>query len=177
MVLIMLAIFNGGIMQTFYRKLIAAIVTLAAIACSASSWAQQALRVAGQDVAPWVVHDTSSNELSGIFVELTNVIAKEAGLHVQYQIMVFTDLIPALTSGKIDVIATNMAITPERKGQLDFSNPVYSPPTEAVVVHASDATVYRSLADLKGFAVGAQKGTIALALLQRTAGFSEIKSL
>jgi ABC-type amino acid transport substrate-binding protein len=83
----------------------------------------------------------------------------------------------ALTSGKIDVIATNMAITPERKGQLDFSNPVYSPPTEAVVVHASDATVYRSLADLKGFAVGAQKVTIALALLQRTAGFSEIKSL
>jgi polar amino acid transport system substrate-binding protein len=71
--------------------------------------------------------------------------------------------------------ATNMAITPERKGQLDFSNPIYNPPTEAVVVLASDATAYRSLADLKNLPVSAQKGTIALALLQRTGGFSEIK--
>ena len=39
--------------------------------------------------------------------------------------MIFADLIPAVTSGKIDIIATNMAITPERKQQVDFSNPIY----------------------------------------------------
>jgi polar amino acid transport system substrate-binding protein len=121
------------------------------------------------------MHDNSSNAPSGIAVDLIDAIAKDAGLQVQYQVMMFADLIPEVTSGKIDVIATNMAITPERKEKVDFSNPIYNPPRETVVVPASDTTAYRTLADLKGLPVGAQKGSIQLALLQRTGGFSEIK--
>jgi polar amino acid transport system substrate-binding protein len=162
-------------MNQFGRKFITAIVALGAIAWSASAWAEQALKVAGQDVPPWVVHDKGSDVLSGIFVDLTNAIAKDAGLPVQYQVMTFADLIPALTSGKIDVIATEMAITPARAQQVDFSNPIYNAPREAVVVPASDTTAYRNLADLKNLPVGVQKGSIQLALLQRTGGFSEIK--
>lgn len=89
--------------------------------------------------------------------------------------MIFGDLIPALVRGKIEIIATNMAITPPRAQQVDFSIPVYNAPTEVVVVLANDTTAYRSLADLRNFPVGAQKGSIQLALLQRTGGFSEIK--
>ncbi|MGA8550570.1 MAG: ABC transporter substrate-binding protein [Stellaceae bacterium] len=158
------------------KKLIAAIIALGAIASvAASARAQQPLKAAGQDVPPWVLHDKSSDALSGIAVDLINAIAKNADLQVQYQAMIFADLIPAVTSGKIDVIATNMAITPERKEKVDFSNAIYNPPTETVVVLASDTTPYRTLADLKGLLVGAQKGSIQLALLQRTGGFSKIK--
>jgi polar amino acid transport system substrate-binding protein len=162
-------------MNKFSKMVIATVVALGAISCSPPSWAQQPLRVAGQDVQPWVFHDKNSNSLSGVFVDLTNAIAKDAGLPVQYQLMIFGDLIPAVASGKIDVIATNMAITPARAQQVDFSNPVYIAPTEAVVVLANDTTAYRSLADLKDFPVGAQKGSIQLALLQKIGGFSEIK--
>ncbi len=42
-----------------------------------------------------------------------------------------------MTAGKIDIIATMMAITPSKQ-QVDFSIPIYNPPTEAVVVAASD---------------------------------------
>jgi polar amino acid transport system substrate-binding protein len=158
------------------KKLIAAIVALGAIASlAASAWAQQPPKAAGQDVPPWVLHDKSSNALSGVAVDLIDAIAKDAGLQVQYHVMIFADLIPAVTSSKIDVIASNMAITPERKEKVDFSNPIYNPPTETVVVPASDTTAYRPLADLNGLPVGAQKGSIQLALLQRTGGFSEIK--
>jgi polar amino acid transport system substrate-binding protein len=162
-------------MNKFAKRVIAAIISLGAIAWSASAWAQQPLRVAGQDVAPWAVHEKGSNALSGIFVDLTNAIGKDAGLPVQYQVMTFADLIPALTSAKIDVIATEMAITPARAQQVDFSNPIYNAPREAVVVLASDTTAYRNLADLKNLPVGVQKGSIQLALLQKTGGFSEIK--
>jgi polar amino acid transport system substrate-binding protein len=162
-------------MNKFGRKFITAIIALGAVAWSASAWAQQPLKVAGQDVAPWAVHEKSSNALSGVFVDLTNAIAKDAGLPVQYQVMIFADLIPALSSGKIDVIATEMAITPARAEQVDFSNPVYNAPREAVVVLASDTTAYRNLADLKNLPVGVQKGSIQLSLLQKTGGFSEIK--
>jgi polar amino acid transport system substrate-binding protein len=166
---------RGDIMNKFSKMLIATVVSLGAIGCSPPSWAQQSLKVAGQDVQPWVFHDKNSNALSGVFVDLINAIAHDAGLSVQYQVMIFGDLIPALASGKIDVIATNMAITPARAQQVDFSNPVYNAPTEAVVVLASDTTAYQGLADLKNFPVGAQKGSIQLALLQRIGGFSEIR--
>jgi len=162
-------------MKTVSGRIILAVVVLGAIAWSAAASAQQPLKVAGQDVPPWVVHDKSSNALSGVFVDLTNAIAKDAGLPVQYQVMTFADLIPALTSGKIDVIATEMAITPARAQQVDFSNPIYNAPREALVVPASDTTAYRNLADIKNLPVGVQKGSIQLVLLQKTGGFSEIK--
>jgi polar amino acid transport system substrate-binding protein len=157
-------------------RILATIAGVSAMAClAASCWAQQPLKAAGQDVPPWVQHDKSTGALSGVAVDLMNAVAKDAGLRVEYQVMVFADLIPAVASAKIDVIASNMAITPERAEKVDFSNTIYNPPTETVVVPVSDTTAYRTLADLKGFQVGAQKGSIQLALLQRTGGFSEIK--
>jgi len=158
-----------------FGKKIGAVVVLGAIGCSAPAWAQQPLKFAGQNVSPWAVKEKNSAALSGIFVDLTNALAKDAGLSVQYQLMTFADLIPALTSGKIDVIATEMAITPARAGQVDFSNPVYNPPKEAVVVAANDRTDYRTLADLKNVPVAVQKGSIQFALLQQTGGFTEMK--
>jgi polar amino acid transport system substrate-binding protein len=157
-------------------RILAAIAGVSAMTClAASCWAQQPLKAAGQDVPPWVQHDKSTGALSGVAVDLMNAVAKDAGLRVEYQVMVFADLIPAVVSAKIDVIASNMAITPERAEKVDFSNTIYNPPTETMVVQASDTTAYRSLADLKDLPVGAQKGSIQLALLQRTGGFSEIK--
>ena len=166
---------GSGIMNKFSKISIAAIVALGAIACSASSWAQQSLKAAGQDLPPWVVHDKGSNALSGISVDLMNAIARDAGLQVQYQVMVIADLIPAVSSGNIDVIATNLSITPERRQQVDFSNPFAYGLPEVVVALASDTTAYRTLADLKGLPVGTSKGSIQLALLQKTGGFSEIQ--
>jgi polar amino acid transport system substrate-binding protein len=157
----------------FGKSLIAVVVTLGAILWSASSWAQS-LKVGSHE--PWVVQDMGSNGPSGLFADLVNAIAKDANLKVDYQVMKFADLIPAGTTGKIDIIATMMAITPERKQQVDFSIPIYNPPTEAVVVPATDMTPYKALTDFQGLPVGAQKGSIHLALLQRTGGFSEIKT-
>ena len=135
--------------------------------------AQQPLKAAGQDVKPWVLHD--QNGFSGVAVDLTRAISKQIGVPIEYQPMIFADLIPAVDSGKIDLIATNMAITPEREQKVDFSRPYYNALPEALVVQSSDATPYRTLADLKGLPVGAQKGSIQLALLQKTGGFSEVK--
>ncbi len=162
-------------MNALRRGSVIALFTAAPFAYALPSAAQQTLKAAGQDVPPWVVHGSNASALSGIFVELTNAIAKDAGLHINYQTMVFADLIPAVSGGTIDLIATNLAITPERAAQVDFSMPLYNAPPEQVVVPVADATAYRTLADLKGLPVGAQKGSIQLALLNRTGGFSEIK--
>ena len=133
------------------------------------AWGQQPLKAAGQDAKPWVLHD--QNELSGVAVDLTRAVSKQIGVPIEYQPMVFADLIPAVDSGKIDIIATNMAITPEREQKVDFTSPYYNALPEALVAQSSDATAYRTLADLKGLPVGAQKGSIQLALLQKIRGF------
>ena len=86
------------------------------------AWGQQPLKAAGQDAKPWVLH--SQNELSGVAVDLTRAVSKQIGVPIEYQPMVFADLIPAVDTGKIDIIATNMAITPEREQKVDFTSPV-----------------------------------------------------
>ena len=93
------------------------------------AWGQQPLKAAGQDAKPWVLHD--QNELSGVAVDLTRAVSKQIGVPIEYQPMVFADLIPAVDSGKIDIIATNMAITPEREQKVDFTSPYYNALPEA----------------------------------------------
>jgi polar amino acid transport system substrate-binding protein len=137
--------------------------------------AQQPLRVAGQDAEPYVVHDKAPGVLSGIAVEFINALGKDAGFQVEYQPMIAADLIPALASGKIDIIASNLVITPERKQQVDFAAPYYIAPADALVSAKSDTTPYRTLADLKGVAVGALKSSPHVNLLEKTGGFSEVK--
>lgn len=154
-------------------KQLGMLVVVVGALIGSTAWGQQPLKAGGQDAKPWVLHD--QNELSGVAVDLTRAISKQIGVPIEYQPMIFADLIPAVDSGKIDVIATNMAITPEREQKVDFTKPYYSALPEALVVQSSDATAYRTLADLKGMPVGAQKGSIQLALLQRIGGFSEIK--
>jgi len=153
-------------------KHLSAFVVAIGVLISSTAWGQQSLNVAGQDTKPWVLHD--QNELSGVAVDLTRAVSKQIGIPVNYQTMVFADLIQAVDSGKIDVIATNMAITPEREQKVDFTRPYYNALPEALVAQSSDTTPYRTLAELKGLPVGAQKGSIQLSLLQKTGGFSEI---
>src|SRR5215813_1106605 len=100
--------------------------------------AQQPLKVAGQDAEPYVVRDKASGVLSGIAVEFANALGKDAGFQVEYQPMINADLIPALTSGKIDIIASNLVITPERQQQIDFAAPYYIAPGDALVSAKSD---------------------------------------
>lgn len=137
--------------------------------------AQQPLKVAGLDAEPFVVRDKTSASLSGIAVELINAISKDAGFQVEFQPMNSADLIPAVASGKIDIIASNLVISPERKEQVDFADPYYSGRGETLVAATSDTMAYQSLADLKGLPVGAVKSSIQANLLQKTGGFSEIK--
>src|SRR5262245_46749228 len=70
--------------------------------------AQQTLKTAGLDTEPFLIRDKASNALSGIAVDFINAIGKDADFQVQYQPMSAAELIPALTAGNIDIIASNL---------------------------------------------------------------------
>ena len=59
----------------------------------------------------------------GFDIELARRFAAREGLRLVMEPLEFSALIPALTSGKLDLIASALAITPERQKQVAFSTP------------------------------------------------------
>jgi polar amino acid transport system substrate-binding protein len=123
---------------------------------------------------PFTFLDVKTNTLTGAMVDIINAVANDAGFRVDLQVVAFSALIPSLTTGKIDIIATAMVKTPEREKVVDFSLSVL-PYSAGLVVPSSDKTDYRSIADLKSKTVGAQVGTKYPAQLQ-SAGAKEVKT-
>lgn len=72
---------------------------------------------------PWDAY--RDNELVGADVELMNRFAASIGKKPKFVVMDFGALIAALTTGKVDMIASSIFITDERKKAIDFSDPYY----------------------------------------------------
>lgn len=71
------------------------------------------------------------NQLTGFNIEMTKRFAAFIGKDVRFDDMEFGSLIPALATGKIDVIGMTLMVTEERKTKIDFADPFY-----AVGMHA-----------------------------------------
>ena len=63
------------------------------------------------------------NQPAGIDVELARALADSLGKELVVRNTAFDGLIPALQTGKIDLILSSMTITPQRAESIDFSDP------------------------------------------------------
>jgi polar amino acid transport system substrate-binding protein len=134
---------------------------------SGNSQAQQTLKVGtNSNGAPWSFHDATTNTEQGVSVELIKEIAKDAGFQIQLVPMAFGELITALNSNKIDIIAANLLITPERQTLVAFSGPI-APGGDGLIMPKSDNKDYKTLDDLKGLAVGTQADPFAASMQKR----------
>lgn len=158
------------------RVITAALVLLASVVAHAPAMAQDKVLKVGSTPTgvPFTFLDTKTNSIQGIMVDLIREVATDAGLKVELEGMAFSTLIPSLTSNKIDIIAAAMYITPPRQEVIDFSNPIYTY-GEGLLVPKKDTRAYAKLDDLKGYTVGAQKGTAYVEPLQKSGLFTEVK--
>jgi polar amino acid transport system substrate-binding protein len=162
-------------------KSLVAFAVLASLALSAvaveSLQAQQLLRVGTNAIgSPWSFHDAESNSERGIAIDLVTEIGKDAGYSIQLVPMpTIVGLIPALVSNKIDLIAANMLVSPERQALIDFSQPLFVA-GDGLLVLKSDSKEYRSLEDLKGDVIGTQSGSPFVSLIQKTGLFPDLKT-
>ena len=148
-------------------------LALVAPAMVAPASAQQTLKVGSTPTGvPFTFLDTKTNSIQGIMVDIVTEAGKRAGFQVQVEPMQFSTLIAALTSNKIDLISAAMYITPARKEQIDFSDPIYTY-GEGLIVPKKDTKDYTSFDDMKGYAVGAQVGTAYVEPLKKV--FSDVK--
>lgn len=95
---------------------------------------------------------------AGISVDLARSLASHLQRPLQIENIPFTGLIPALKSGKIDLIISSMTATPERAKAVAFSEPYLTTGLCALVPKSSKAA---SLADLDhaGNTVVVRQGT------------------
>lgn len=157
------------------RAIVATLAMSAALTLSGSAFSETLNVGSTSTGVPFTYLNVKTNKLQGMMVDLIREVGKKAGFTPEVRTIDFASLIPALTSGRIDIISAAMLDTPKREKVISFSDPVL-PYGEGLVVAKSDNTEYKtSLDSLKGKAIGVEQGTVYLDGLQKMGGFGKIQ--
>ncbi|MGI3127894.1 amino acid ABC transporter substrate-binding protein [Nitratireductor sp. PBL-C9] len=113
------------------------------------------------------------DKLQGFEVDVLNAVAEETGDEVEFVTMSFSGLIGALESNRIDTIANQITITPEREAKFAFSQP-YVIDGAQVVVKKGNETEITGPESLKGRTVAVNLGSNFEALLRELPYADEI---
>lgn len=101
---------------------------------------------------------TRAGELQGFEVDLMNAIGEATGDDIEFVTMSFSGLIGALESNRIDTIANQITITPEREAKFAFSQPYVFDGAQVVVKKGNEAEI-TGPESLKGRAVAVNLGS------------------
>ncbi len=104
----------------------------------------------------FIEEKNGTKDYSGFDMDLSREIGKRLGMKVEIHNIPFDGLIPAINSGEIDMIASGMVITEERKERVDFI-PYYDSGLGILV--ADTINDVKSVDDLKGKKIAVQMGT------------------
>ena len=97
------------------------------------------------------------DELQGFEVDFMNAVAEETGLDVEFETMTFSGLVGALESGRIDTIANQITITPEREERFVFTQPYVIDGAQVVTAEGNDEI--EGVEDLRGKTVAVNLGS------------------
>ncbi|MGJ8526211.1 putative amino-acid-binding protein YxeM [Halomonadaceae bacterium LMG 33818] len=111
-------------------------------------------------------------KLQGFEVDLMNAIGQKLGDNVQFVTASFSGLAGMLDAGRIDTIANQITITPERKAKYLFSTPYIYDGAQLAVKNSTNNI--NSPADLSGKSVGVNLGSNFEQLLQQLPNAKQI---
>ena len=128
---------------------------------------QGTLRVGVALAAPWALR-AESGDLIGFEIDVANKLAEDMRVRADVLVYAFEDLIPALESGEIDLIAAGLSISPESALHVNFSAPYAASGISLATNLAATADVQR-LEDLDAadYKIAVIRGSVAAQLAQR----------
>ena len=103
------------------------------------------LRVGMDIFQPWAMKD-KNGKLIGFEIDVATRLAQDMGVKVEFVPTAWSGIIPALLTGKFDMIIGGMGITPQRALKVNFSDP-YDYSGMSLVAHRTLAAGFTSLAD------------------------------
>ena len=151
---------------------------LAAVGCGGAGREPGAvpLRI-GMELAypPFETVDTAGDP-AGISVEMAHALGEHLGREVEILNIPFDGLIPALKTGKVDLVISSMTATAERDRSIDFSAPYVR---TGLAILAAEGGGVESLDDLdsEGRVVAVKKGTTGHLFATRKLEHARLKLL
>ena len=121
-----------------------------------------ALRVGMSTFVPWAMKDKTGN-LIGFEIDVAKRLAKDTGVNVEFVPTKWSGIIPALITGKFDVIIGGMGIIPSRNLKVNFSIP-YDYTGMSIVAHKTLAAGFSRLEDFNSpdVVIAARLGSTAV---------------
>lgn len=149
------------------KRLILVLILLTSMLCRAQ---EQGVLRWGADPdsnAPYAFFGPN-NKLTGFEYEIINAIARHMGREAKFVQNDWDGLIPGLGRNLYDVVICGIEITPDKAGEVLFSNPYYV--TFEQLVDRKGTEPISSLDQLKGRQIGTLDQTAALTMLENTPG-------
>ncbi len=139
----------------------AALVVAAGLVQPAAAVTPQEIKTRGKiivgiqgDNPPWGFV-TSAGKQDGLDADIATLFAKELGVQVEFVPLEVNNRIPALTTGRVDVLFATMAMLPERAKAVQFSKPYVA---NAIVLIGPKSASIKTNEDMAKFSVGVAKG-------------------
>ncbi len=122
---------------------------------------QKVIKVGMSTFVPWAMKDKQGN-LVGFEIDVAKKLAEDMGVEVEFVPTAWSGIIPALLTGKFDIIIGGMGITPERNLKVNFTRP-YEYSGMSMVAHKKKAEGFSSLEDFnkKNVEIAVRMGTTA----------------
>ncbi len=127
---------------------------------------------AGKTIAVATINDyppfeyVKNGQLTGFDIQLLQDAAKAENLNVNWKVMKFDGIIPALQANQVDAAISAITIRPDRAQVVNFASPYFDAGLSLVVKKGSPI---KSISDLKGKTITAKQGTTGLAEAQKLA--------
>lgn len=106
---------------------------------------------------PLEFKDPKTGTLTGLDIDLGTALAKKLGVEIKWEEISFEGMIPALTTGRVDMILSGMSDLPARRETLDFVD--YLASGAQFYTNADRKDEFKDLAALCGKKVGASRRT------------------
>ncbi len=122
---------------------------------------QGVLRVGMSTFLPWAMKD-KQGKLIGFEIDVAQKLAADMGVKIEFVPTAWSGIIPALLTGKFDVIIGGMGITPERNLKVNFTMP-YEFSGMSMVAHKKKAAGFSRIEDFnkKEVTIAVRMGTTA----------------
>ncbi|MBP2231066.1 polar amino acid transport system substrate-binding protein [Azospirillum agricola] len=107
------------------------------------------------DNPPWGFLNSQGVQ-EGYDADIAKLLGKELGLPVEFVPTAVANRIPALVTGRVDVLFATMGMYPDRAKAIQFSKPYAA---NDIVLVAPKSTVIKTNADMKNFIIGVARSS------------------
>jgi len=133
------------------------------------------LKVGMSTFVPWAMKD-KTGKLIGFEIDVARRLAEDVGVDIQFVPTKWSGIIPALITGKFDVIIGGMGIVPKRNLKVNFSIP-YDYTGMSMVAHLQKAPGFNKVEDFNkpGIVIAARLGSTAVTATRKYIPKAELR--